>query len=328
MNPVDPDAVQRAVAQLARGALIGLPTETVYGLAADATQEEAVRKIFSLKGRPTGHPLIVHLSGADQLPQWASKIPAAAYDLAEAFWPGPLTMILPRHPSVLDVVTGGHPTVGLRVPAHPVAQALLGAYAKQHSGALAAPSANRFGRVSPTRAEHVRAEFGDALAMVLEGGACPVGIESTIVDLSGPTPQLLRPGKIGLEALQRVVGPLDVPQRSSTPASGTLSSHYAVSVPTYGNCDPASLPLSWAQSPGLRRGWIGMVAPEHPGEDWIVEVLGSDPHSFAQGFYATLRRLEAAGAVEIYIQSLPEEDSWRGIRDRVQRACAAHPPRD
>lgn len=323
MSPIDAQTVQKAVALLAQGGLIGLPTETVYGLAADATQEEAVRKIFALKGRPAGHPLIVHLSDAQRLPQWAHKIPSVAYDLAEAFWPGPLTMILPRQPSVLDVVTGGHPTVGLRVPAHPVARALLKAYGKQHSGALAAPSANRFGRVSPTQAEHVRAEFGDDVAMVLEGGACPVGIESTILDLSGPKIQLLRPGKIGREALQAVVGPLELPLRSSTPAPGTLSSHYAVAVPTYGHCDPESLP----GPSGQRRGWIGMSAPQVSGGDWVVEVLGRDPDSFAQRFYATLRRLEAAGVEEIYIQALPEEDAWGGIRDRVQRACAAHPPR-
>lgn len=321
---IDPAKIDQAVHRLAAGELVGMPTETVYGLAGDATQVEAVAKIFALKGRPLGHPLIVHLHALQQLTQWAASVPQIAWDLAERFWPGPLTLILPKHPQVHRVVTGGHETIGVRLPSHPVARTLLRAFAEQYSGAVAAPSANRFGRVSPTRAEHVRQEFGDALELVLDGGDCEVGIESTIVDLSQAQPAILRPGQIGRARLEAVLGPVLARPKTQTPAPGTLSSHYAVSVPTYAQQNAS---LLGQQNGGVLRGWIGTQRPESSPVDWTLEILGDDPAGFGQGLYAALRRLEAAGVASIYIQELPQDEAWQGVRDRITRACAEHAPR-
>ncbi|MBS1228893.1 MAG: Sua5/YciO/YrdC/YwlC family protein, partial [Proteobacteria bacterium] len=203
----------RAVELLQAGELVAFPTETVYGLGADAANPEAVAKIFAAKGRPADHPLIVHLAGAAYLERWAIDLPQAAWDLAEAFWPGPLTLILKRAPQVPYAVTGGQETVGLRVPSHPIALELLRAYAQAGGGrhgmsGVAAPSANRFGRISPTDAAHVREELGDAVALILDGGRCPVGIESTIIDLSrdDALPRLLRPGHVTPEQIASVIG--------------------------------------------------------------------------------------------------------------------------
>src|SRR5688500_12546066 len=192
--------LDRAVEMLRAGGIIALPTETVYGLGADADNEAAVRKVFAAKGRPADHPVIVHLASGAQIDQWATDIPPAARTLADAFWPGPLTIILKRSPRALDVVTGGLDTVGLRVPSHPVAQHLL----TRFGGAIAAPSANRFGRVSPTTAEHVRQEFGSAVDLILDGGDCQVGLESTIVDLSSGASAILRPGFVTAEQIEAV----------------------------------------------------------------------------------------------------------------------------
>ena len=207
MNDID-----RAVAVLRAGGLVAIPTETVYGLAADASNPGAVAKIFAVKQRPVHHPLIVHIAAAEQLDDWAATIPSAAAVLADACWPGPLTLLVPRAARVLDVVTGGLDTVGVRVPAHPLTLALL----TEFGGGLAAPSANRFGRVSPTTAEHVRADLGDDVGFVLDGGPCPGGVESTIVDVSGPVPRLLRPGGIAREEIERVLGAGAVAMRRST----------------------------------------------------------------------------------------------------------------
>ncbi|MFM8251376.1 MAG: L-threonylcarbamoyladenylate synthase [Planctomycetota bacterium] len=216
--------LSEAVRRLRAGELVAIPTETVYGLAADADNEEAVRQIFEWKGRPADHPLIVHLPDAHQMDAWAHNIPSSARQLADAFWPGPLTIILRRSPRARDVVTGGLETVGLRVPAHPITLELL----RRLGGAVAAPSANRFGRVSPTRAEHVRAEFADRPLLVLDGGPCPVGLESTIVDLSGVQPRLLRPGAITAEQLAAVLGePVLAASASSPRVPGRMASHYA-----------------------------------------------------------------------------------------------------
>lgn len=307
-----------AIRELAAGELVGLPTETVYGLAADASQADAVAKIFELKGRPKGHPLIVHLHCTEQLSEWAAEISQEAQSLARAFWPGPLTLIVPRSARVLDAVTGGHSTVGLRVPAHPVAQALLEGFARSHSGALAAPSANRFGRVSPTTAAHVRAEFGDALSLILDGGPCKVGIESTIVDCSRGRPSILRPGEIGRSQIEAQIGAV-ASHASSTAAPGTLSSHYAVGVPTHMLAPGEALVVE-----RLRVGWLGFEPPGTAAENWVIERLSGDPQRFAQGLYAALRRLEAAQVESIYIQYLPDRPAWQGVRDRLARACAAY----
>ena len=197
--------ISEAAARLAAGEVIAFPTETVYGLGADASNPQAVAKVFALKGRPSDHPLIVHVASIEGLREWGRDAPPAAFALAESFWPGPLTLIVKRSPRVPDAVTGGQETVGLRCPSHPMAQELLLEFARVGSGAIAAPSANRFGHVSPTTADHVRDEFGAGL-FILDGGACEVGLESTIVDLSRGAPVLLRPGAITRAQIAEVIG--------------------------------------------------------------------------------------------------------------------------
>jgi L-threonylcarbamoyladenylate synthase len=216
--------IKEAAAILRSGGLVAFPTETVYGLGADADNEAAVRKIFAAKGRPADHPVIVHLAGMMEIVEWSGQIPKEAWRLAETYWPGPLTLILPRLPRAKNVVTGGLDTVGLRVPSHPVAQSLL----REFGGAIAAPSANRFGHVSPTQAEHVRQDFAGRVDLILDGGDCEVGLESTIVDLSGDEPVILRPGAITQQQVEAVCGRhMPSPETSSTRCSGRLSSHYA-----------------------------------------------------------------------------------------------------
>lgn len=216
------DPIDRALEVLREGGLVGLPTETVYGLAADASNEIAVRRIFAAKGRPADHPLIVHLASADQLVEWAREIPPAAALLAETCWPGPLTLLVPKAEHVLSIVTGGRDTVGIRVPAHPMAAELL----RRFGGGLAAPSANRFGQVSPTTADHVRSDLGADVDFVLDGGPSPIGIESTIVDCTVAPPQILRPGGIDNETIETLLGTLGGASGPSR-ASGMLASHYA-----------------------------------------------------------------------------------------------------
>ncbi|MEQ1776535.1 MAG: L-threonylcarbamoyladenylate synthase, partial [Burkholderiales bacterium] len=220
--------ITRAVATLRAGGLVAFPTETVYGLGADASNPDAIKKVFAAKGRPHDHPLIVHVASSSQLTEWARDIPSAAHTLAKKFWPGPLTLILKRAPGVSDLVTGGQDTVAIRVPSHPVAQALLQAF----GGGVVGPSANRFGRVSATTADHVRQEFGDAVDCILDGGACDVGIESTIIDLSGSKPALLRPGWITAAQIESALGlSLTAPDAQSPRAPGTLEKHYAPRTP-------------------------------------------------------------------------------------------------
>src|SRR5690606_3795458 len=250
IEAVSPQSLQHAAALLKAGELVAFPTETVYGLGADATNPAAVARIFAAKGRPSNHPVIVHVRDKDDAARWAAALPRAAHVLMDRFWPGPLTLILARAAGVPDAVTGGQDTVGLRCPDHPVAQALLQAFADAGgSGALAAPSANRFGRISPTTAQHVASEFGDQVPLVLDAGACQVGIESTILDLSRGRPVLLRPGHVGAAELQDALGETvwlpdgraavqemtaqdraadpGVPSDTRTPrVSGALAAHY------------------------------------------------------------------------------------------------------
>lgn len=286
----------QAVVILRSGGLIGLPTETVYGLGADARNPLAVRQIFAMKGRPADHPLIVHLGDVEQVGDWAVTGPVASA-LAAAFWPGPLTLVLPRQPGVPDEVTGGLETVGIRVPSHPAASALLKAF----GGGVAAPSANRFGRVSPTTAAHVEAEFGGAVP-VLDGGPCPVGVESTIIDLTGP-PALLRPGGIPTEAIEAITGPLG---SSTTRAPGTLAAHYA----------PRTA-LLLSDRPQVD-------AERLRGEGRTVAILPAGPaEEHARRLYAELRRLDQLG-VDILIAELAGEAGLgRAINDRLSRAAAS-----
>jgi L-threonylcarbamoyladenylate synthase len=314
-----PEAIARAAEVLRAGGLVALPTETVYGLGADASNAEASAKIFAAKGRPADHPLIVHLADAEALTEWAREIPKEAIALARAFWPGPLTMILKKEAEVPDVVTGGQDTVGLRVPDHPVALALLRAF----GGGVAAPSANRFGRISPTTAKHVADELGDALDMILDGGACDVGIESTILDLSRGTPVILRPGAIGPDAIAAVIGrrPL-VPSVSDSTAprvSGSLTAHYAPR--TSLRLVPAATLENALRTAGARTAVIARrPALPIPHGNWIA--APHDAAGYAHDLYANLRALDASDADLILVEAPPEGEGWDAVHDRLGRAAA------
>ena len=309
--------IRHAVAALRAGELVAFPTETVYGLGADAMNPEAVRRIFAAKGRPADHPVIVHLLDAAQLGHWARSVSPTAAVLAEHFWPGPLTLILPRTQSVSDAVTGGQDTVGLRVPSHPVARALLEAF----GGGIAGPSANRFGRLSPTCAADVRAELGTEVALVLEGGASDVGIESAIVDCSGAEPALLRPGMIGADAIAAVLGrPLVSGTRSSPRVPGMLQSHYAPATPV--SIVSANELLRLVRDVAVDTGVLAM-RPAPPGFDtvrWIEAV--AEPAAYARDLYARLRHLDAMGCDRLLVEAVPDTASWTAIRDRLSRAAA------
>lgn len=307
-------SLEQAAAILAGGGLVAFPTETVYGLGADAANEAAVAKIFRLKGRPADHPLIVHLPNAAGLGRWAAEVPESARRLAAAFWPGPLTLILKRQAWVSDAVTGAQATVGLRVPAHPLALALLECF----GGGVAAPSANRFGRVSPTTAAHVRAEFGAALPL-LDGGACEVGLESTILDLSGTSPRLLRPGAISAAQLEAVLLEPVLTTASLTTASvtaprvpGSLKSHYAPQTPTFLLEDGAKVSRD-TDAVLARRPQRGAAAR------WLT--LPDDPARYGHRLYAALRELDALGCACILIEAVPETPAWAAVRDRLGRAA-------
>lgn len=314
--------IERAVALLRAGGLVAFPTETVYGLGADAANPAAVAQIFAAKGRPADHPLIVHLPSADHLPRWAREIPAEAAQLAAAFWPGPLTLILKRQPQVPDAVTGGQDTVGLRVPNHPLALELLAAF----DGGVAAPSANRFGRISPTTAAHVREELGERVPLVLDGGACPVGIESTILDLSRGTPVLLRPGAIGAADIARVLGRAPeaaAPQTAAPRVSGSLDAHYAPRTPLLlVSSDGLLFALRNALVAGEK---VAVLAPtaqaiSHDLVTW--KQSPAEPAGFAHDLYASLRELDALGCVRILVQQPPAGEAWLAVNDRLRRAAA------
>lgn len=317
------EVLDSAVAALRRGEVIGLPTETVYGLAADASNAEAVRRIFAIKGRPADHPLIVHIADADQLSRWAMDIPATAHRLADAFWPGPLTLILRKQAAVPDVVTGGQDTVGLRCPAHPLARELL----RRFDGGLAAPSANRFGRISPTSAQHVREEFGDAVPLVLDGGDSDVGIESTIVDLSGEAPRILRPGGISREQIEHVIGPVAMGSHAHSPrASGTLEAHYAPRTPMLLLARaPLEREAKQQRAFGKRIAILALGALPEASEGLT---LSNDARAYAHGLYAALRALDARGEHLLLVERPPETEAWIAVHDRLRRAAAGARPDD
>lgn len=309
--------LDEALAALRRGEAIGLPTETVYGLAADASSAAAVRRIFALKGRPADHPLIVHVAGAEALDAWARDIPPAARTLAAACWPGPLTLILRKQPDVPDEVTGGQPTVGLRCPDHPLALELLRAF----GGGLAAPSANRFGHVSPTRAAHVRAEFGEAVPVVLDGGDCAVGIESTILDLSGATPRILRPGMLPRERIEALIGPVEMGVAGDSPrASGTLDAHYAPRTRLL-LLPRTALVAEVTEQQALGKRVQALVLGQLPeGVDGLA--LPASPAGYAHALYAALRTLDGRGANLLVAERPPEAGDWVAVHDRLRRSAA------
>lgn len=318
-------ALQAAQA-LVRGELIGLPTETVYGLAADASNPEAVNAIFQAKGRPANHPLIVHLADASLVPRFASDVPVFAQALMAAFWPGPLTLILKRIAGVADAAAGGHDTIALRCPAHPMAQAVLQAAQTWGVHGVAAPSANLFGSVSPTTAAHVRASFPQLL--VLDGGACDVGIESTIVDCSRGAPVLLRPGMLSVSHLSQVCGVAVQSAAKTTPspvhadapaAPGTLASHYAprarVRLMTI-----AQIHAQWPTQPGKVAVWTRSESPAAVGLQQVT--MPADAAQCAHDLFAQLRAMDAQGVDEIWVETPPDGEAWDGVRDRLQRAAA------
>ncbi|KQV53425.1 translation factor Sua5 [Pelomonas sp. Root1217] len=318
----DPEAVQAAARRLADGELLGLPTETVYGLAARADRDEAVAKIFAAKGRPSDHPLIVHVLDTTGAELFADHLPAAARRLMDAFWPGPLTVILPRKAGMAEAAAGGHATVALRSPAHPVARAVLAAARALGVEGVAAPSANRFGRVSPTLARHVVEEFGSEL-MVLDGGACEVGIESSIVDCSRAHPGLLRPGLISRGRIEAALGqPLVEPDATAPKASGTLAAHYAPSARVrLLDAQALALRLATTAASGLLEGVAVYSRAQLPA--WRWQAMPADPAAAAHELFAVLRALDAAGAREIWVEAPPRDPAWDGVRDRLSRAAAA-----
>lgn len=314
----DPKLIAKAVDLLRSGELVALPTETVYGLGADAENELAVRRIFAAKGRPPSHPLIVHVLDATAARSWTRDFPETADRLAAAFWPGPLTLVLRRSGRAADAITGGQGTVALRAPGHPVMRQVLTSF----GGGIAAPSANRFGRVSPTRAEHVRADLGDAVDLILDAGPCPIGIESTILDVSGEHPGLLRPGAISPEEIERVLGrPLGAAP-SDVRAPGLLRSHYAPS---------AAVELVAAEEiPGRAEALqrvgrkVAVIAPRGSGLPPGAKEfpIAADSAGFARDLYATFREIDRQGFDIILVVPPPSAGLGWAIRDRLARAAS------
>jgi L-threonylcarbamoyladenylate synthase len=306
--------IARAARILRSGGLVAFPTETVYGLGADASSAEAVARLFRVKGRPADHPVIVHFASTDDAFTWSRDIPEMARKLGERFWPGPLTLVLKRSGKAKDFITGGQDTVGLRIPSHPVARELLQAF----KGAVAAPSANRFGLVSPTTAAHVRADLGNDVDLVLEGGAAEVGIESTIVDLSAGAPVLLRPGRISRSDIERVLASGVSEKDSASPRhSGGLERHYAPRT-------PARLVPSYDLDKEIARlkekvAVLAFSRPDERVDYWLR--MPRDPQAYAQKLYAALRELDTAGCEEILVEAPPEAPEWAAVRDRLLRAC-------
>ena len=315
--PNAPGQIARAAALLRAGGVVAFPTETVYGLGADAANDEALRRIFSIKGRPADHPLIVHLAASVQMQDWARDIPTAAYALAERFWPGPLTLILRRRAWVSALVTGGQETIGLRIPAHPVALELLSAF----GGGVAAPSANRFGRVSPTCAEHVRQELGNGPDLILEGGACRVGVESTIIALTDTAPVILRPGGISPEALEQVMGQkVGLPGASRTVrVPGILVSHYAPATPLR-LVSPTHLPAVAASLSAKGKRVAVMALSGYRSATGQTVAMPPEPSAYGCDLYAVIRMLDSGGHDAILVETPPQAEAWLAVNDRLHRA--------
>ena len=305
--------IRRAAEILRAGGLVAFPTETVYGLGADASNAAAVARLYAAKGRPADHPVIIHFSSAEKAFAWGREIPEAARKLAARFWPGPLTLILRRSEKAGDFVTGGQDSVGLRVPSHPVAQELL----REFGGGVAAPSANRFGNVSATTAAHV----DDALKveLVLDGGASEIGIESTIVDLSGDGIALLRPGRISKEELERTLNKKIQARKADSPRhSGGLERHYATNTPA--RLVPPHLLDAEIAKRGAAVAVLAFSRPDERVEYWIR--MPREPQAYAQRLYAALRELDGAQCETILIETPPETAEWTAVRDRLLRATA------
>ncbi|MDD5461901.1 MAG: L-threonylcarbamoyladenylate synthase [Methylococcales bacterium] len=334
MEPIfaDDAAIEHAANLLRKGRLVAFPTETVYGLGADAFNPDAVRRIFQAKGRPADHPLIVHIPSIDSLNDWALTVPDAAQQLAERFWPGPLALILNKRPEVPLEVTGGQNTVGLRMPDHPVALRLLQAF----DGGVAAPSANRFCRISPTQAAHVAEELGDAVDLILDGGACQVGVESTIIDLSGDRPRLLRPGHITrseieavLQAELTIITPQVTPSELRAP--GMMAVHYAPV--TMALLCPTDHLQRMVQELILHNKRISILALNATdsvlAEKRIIRVIRmpGQADDYAQALYASLRELDSLHLDMILVEQPPDTEAWRTVNDRLGKATSAYLPK-
>ena len=328
LDGASPAAITQAVQAIAAGQLLGLPTETVYGLAADAARPDAVARIFAAKGRPSNHPLIVHVVDAAGVAHFARDMPAFAERLMAAFWPGPLTLILPRRLDVGEATAGGQDSIGVRCPSHPVAQAVLQALALATPPVwgLAAPSANQFGRVSPTTAAHVAGEFGDSL-LVLDGGPCGVGIESTIVDCTRGAPVLLRPGAISRAQVEAACGQRlqgDAALGEAPRASGTLEAHYAPAAKVrlmHAKALQTSLDLLGAEAAHIAvyaRTPLRMLSSQV-----LLRRMPDDAQATAQQLFSALRDFDTQGVKLIWVESVPDTAEWDGVRDRLQRASAA-----
>ena len=325
-----PQSIAAAAQALQRGELLGLPTETVYGLAADAGNDAAVAKIFEAKGRPANHPLIVHVASAQGVERFASHVPDFAQKLIDAFWPGPLTLILPRRPEVAAVAAGGQNSVGLRCPSHPVAHAVLQSAEALGVFGVAAPSANLFGRVSPTTAAHVAGEFGDDL-LIIDGGACDVGIESTIVDCTRAAPVLLRPGVITPQQLSETCGVAvitpNAPDVNAPRASGTLESHYAPTanvqlmsatdlqkaIDAFAKAPVHPAVAVWSRSP--------VRLPDSSAHQFKCQSMPASAQDCAHQLFAQLRSFDAQGVAHIWVENPPQTPEWDGVRDRLTRAA-------
>ncbi|TPQ28412.1 L-threonylcarbamoyladenylate synthase [Methylomonas koyamae] len=317
-TPVTEASIQHAADLLRHGQLVAFPTETVYGLGADASNPEAVAKIFAAKGRPADHPLIVHIAGAERMADWADQVPEAAWRLAEQFWPGPLTMILKKRESVPLAVTGGQDTVGLRVPANPVALRLLQAF----GGGVAAPSANRFGRISPTEAQHVAEELDASVACILDGGPCAVGVESTIIDLSDEVPTILRPGRITRSQLKAVLhADIRLSSQTKIRAPGMMAVHYAPN--TMALLCPADTLIAMADDLCAKGQHIGILAFSAE----IAEIpclhilrLPADAELYEPALYSSLRALDNLQLDTILIEQPPDHEAWAAVNDRLNKA--------
>jgi L-threonylcarbamoyladenylate synthase len=326
--PIDSQSPQQeiiadAALLLRAGGLVAFPTETVYGLGARLFDEQALARVFAAKGRPASHPLIAHVSGIEQARTLVADWDARAEVLARAFWPGPLTLVLPRSARVPAAATGGGPTLAMRAPAHPVAHALIDALGEP----IAAPSANRYQTLSPTRAAHVLKSLGDAVELILDGGACSAGIESTVVDLSAGAPRVLRPGAIGIAALRARLPDLVISQAlveadAPHPAPGMDAKHYAPRALLMVVDGRGAAVARWQEmvDAGESRAALvlrGGAAPDDP----LVHVLPADPEGYASLLFAALHALDDAGAAVIVVEAVPDEEPWLAVRDRLTRAC-------
>jgi len=314
--------IEAAVQALRDGELVAFPTETVYGLGANAQNPAAVRRIFEAKGRPAEHPLIVHLDSPRFLHRWVREVPELANRLAESFWPGQLTMVMPKAANVHELITGGQDTIAIRVPMHPMAQQLLTAF----GGGIAAPSANRYGRISPTRAEHVREEFGDSVRVILDGGECQLGLESTIIAFEAGRVRLLRPGSITVSQLRAVAGELaEGPPPAGAPrVPGGAPTHYAPSTPlTIVPAGEIDAQADAASAGGVRIAVLAQRLPlrAHKYVTWIN--AGRRPEGYAHDLYNNLRTLDKAGCQRILVQAVPDGERWEAVRDRLLRAASS-----